>query len=87
VKTDLLITMQKASFLSLWSSHPQNVIDRMFIFPNLEAARLPENSPTKETLRETLAMQDQLILAIEPAAGPRLICSAERVTFSSEADL
>jgi hypothetical protein len=86
-KADLLIRMENASFLSLWSSHPQNVIDRIFMFPNLEVTRLPEKSPTKDTLKETLITPNQVILTIEPVAGPYLICSGDRVTFLAETDL
>jgi hypothetical protein len=83
---ELLITMQESSLLSLWSDFPQNVIDRLFVFPNLAHARLPEHNAIIDALKKTPEKQDQMILTIEPIAGPRLICAAQRVTFSSASD-
>jgi hypothetical protein len=84
---ELLITMHKSSLLSVWSAVPQNVIDRLFVFPNLANAKLPKNSATKDALEKALEKQDEMILTIEPIVGSRLICSAQRVTFSSASDL
>ncbi len=86
-KGDLLITARKSSFLSFWSDHPQNVIDGMFIFPNLQAAKFPKDTATAETIRGKMESQTELILTIEPVAGPRLVCSAQQIIFATNADL
>lgn len=75
--------MVSVSFLSFWSDHPQNVIDKVSIFPQLSAARLPDCARVELLLRDKLDAARGPVLTIEPIAGPSLICCAASIGLST----
>lgn len=66
-------------FLFFHTDHPQNVIDKVFVYDSWESVRLPPEADAN-TLKKEFGSDDGYLVVIESIAGGPLVCGARGFT-------
>jgi hypothetical protein len=71
----LRIMLKRPAFFAAETDHMQNVIDKIFIYPDRESAK------SIQKIASVPRSETEKILKIEPISGIDLLCVAEDITF------
>jgi hypothetical protein len=76
------ILMIKATFFSLVTDHPQNVIESIAVYQDRETARAHDALLLRCLPDESLRSSSGKLLVVRPIAGANLICECEDLKMS-----
>ncbi len=71
-------------FLFFHTDHPQNVIERIFVYSSWESARFPSEIKPDDDLEKKFTLWGKYIVVIESIAGGPLVCGARDLSMRVE---